>query len=79
MTDTLCTCSFWTGRTAVHRRREGCTPETQPMLDTVMAEIITSVNAAAQPLMAELAESIGRIARTFDAAWKSVQQEQHRR
>jgi hypothetical protein len=79
MTDRLCYCNFWSGRATVHHRRDGCTPETGPAPDTVMAEIITSVNAAAQPLMTALADSFGRISRTLDAAWKVAQQEHHRR
>lgn len=58
MADELCYCNFWTGRTAVHHRREGCTPETQPAPDTVMAEIVTSVNAAARPFVTALTEVV---------------------
>jgi hypothetical protein len=58
MTENLCYCNFWTGRAAVHHRREGCTSETEPTPNTVMAEIVTSVNAAAQPFMTALTEVV---------------------
>lgn len=58
MTERLCCCNFWTGRAAVHHWRDGCTPETQPNPNTVMAEIGTSVNAAAQPFMNALTEVV---------------------
>jgi hypothetical protein len=79
MAEKLCCCTFWTGRVAVHRRREGCTPETQPAPDTFVAEVAASAVAAAQPLTTALAESIDHVTRTLDAAWKSVLQGQHRR
>lgn len=79
MSDNLCTCSFWSGRATLHHRREGCTPEIAVKRDVLVAELITAVNAAAQPLMTVLAESIGRIKRTLDTTMRSVPHEQHRR
>lgn len=76
MTEQLCSCNFWTGRSAVHRRREGCTPETQPSPNTVMAEIVTSVNAAAQPFMTALTEVVHDTVQRLEAAIRATRERQ---
>ena len=76
MSEDLCYCNFWTGRTAVHHRREGCTPETQPGPNTVMAEIFTSVNAAAQPFMTALTETVSDTVAHLEAAIRATRERQ---
>lgn len=74
MTSNLCYCNFWTGRTAVHRRRDGCTPETEPATNAVMAEIIGSVNAAAEPFMTGLTEVVRDTVAHLEAAIRATRE-----
>lgn len=76
MTDDLCYCNFWTGRTAVHHRREGCTSETQPQANTVVSGIIISVNAAAQPFMTALTEVVHDTVAHLEAAIRASRERQ---
>jgi hypothetical protein len=74
MTKKLCACNFWSGRTALHHRRDGCTPETRPTPDTVMVEIVTSVNAAAQPFMTALTEVVHDTVAHLEAAVRATRE-----